>query len=422
MLLLRLGVNLSLMQAFISGILALLFPALLLGQAPSVLFLGNSYTNYNNLPSLVNQLANSAGENLTVDSNTPGGYTLEGHTTNATTLQKLASGNYDFVVFQEQSQRPSFPQGQVEQDVFPFAKKLDSLARVGNPCVQTLFYMTWGRENGDASNCVVWPPICTYEGMDDLLYQRYMQMANDNEAQVAPVGRLWRYLRTNHPSIDLYTSDGSHPSFAGSYAAATAFYTLIFKQDPTLLTFDGSLTAIQASTIRDAAKTVVYDSLPTWTHGNDLFNRTMNVAQVQGNTYFFEYTGTENTNIGWTYDGQASTSDTFSYTFPNPGVYPVSIVAYPGSCDSIIATDTVVVLPSSINHTSSHPITIHPNPGAQVTISGITQSTPLVVYNQLGAAVYRQNYTPHTPVDLSKLPSGRYFIHVGNEVVQWIRR
>ena len=50
--------------------------------------------------------------------------------------------------------------------------------------------MTWGRENGDQSNCQSWPPVCTYEGMDDLLRERYMIMANDNNALVAPVGAV----------------------------------------------------------------------------------------------------------------------------------------------------------------------------------------------------------------------------------------
>ena len=31
-----------------------------------------------------------------------------------------------------------------------------------------VFFMTWGRENGDDMNCPNWPPVCTYEGVDDL--------------------------------------------------------------------------------------------------------------------------------------------------------------------------------------------------------------------------------------------------------------
>jgi len=55
-------------------------------QTKEVLFLGNSYTGVNNLPQLIADVALSAGDTLIHDKNTPGGYTLEAHTTNATTL------------------------------------------------------------------------------------------------------------------------------------------------------------------------------------------------------------------------------------------------------------------------------------------------------------------------------------------------
>jgi len=33
---------------------------------------------------------------------------------------------------------------------------------------------------------------------------------------VAPVGRVWRHIRENYPQIQLYSGDGSHPSYIGS--------------------------------------------------------------------------------------------------------------------------------------------------------------------------------------------------------------
>ena len=90
-----------------------------------VLFLGNSYTGVNNLPQMIANVALSVGDSLIFDSNTPGGYTLQGHSTNTTSLSKIAVGDWDFVVLQEQSQLPSFPDGQVQSSVFPFARALD---------------------------------------------------------------------------------------------------------------------------------------------------------------------------------------------------------------------------------------------------------------------------------------------------------
>lgn len=124
--------------------------------------------------------------------------------------------------------------------------------------------MTWGRKNGDASNCASWPPVCTYSGMDSLLNLRYRMMADSNNAIVSPVGAVWKYIRQNFPLIDLYQSDESHPSVAGTYAAACSFYTALFRKDPTAITFNSTLSTTDAANIRTAAKLIVYDSLMNW--------------------------------------------------------------------------------------------------------------------------------------------------------------
>ena len=128
-------------------------------QIKSVLFIGNSYTYVNDLPGLLASVAQSAGDSVIYDSNCIGGYTFQLHSTNATTLQKIAQGNFNYVVLQEQSQLPSFPISQVQSSVYPYARTLDSLITIANPCTETVFYMTWGRKNGDASNCANWPPL-----------------------------------------------------------------------------------------------------------------------------------------------------------------------------------------------------------------------------------------------------------------------
>ena len=47
--------------------------ASLQAQPKKVLFIGNSYTEVNNLPLLVQQVSESAGDRLEYQSNTPGG-------------------------------------------------------------------------------------------------------------------------------------------------------------------------------------------------------------------------------------------------------------------------------------------------------------------------------------------------------------
>jgi len=95
----------------------------------NVLFLGNSYTFYNNLPQLIKDIANANGDTLLFDSNCPGGYTFANHFSDATTISKIKAQAWNFVVLQAQSQEPSFSPAQVAAQTLPYAIKLDSLVK-----------------------------------------------------------------------------------------------------------------------------------------------------------------------------------------------------------------------------------------------------------------------------------------------------
>ena len=110
-------------------LICLIIPFLSFGQIDSlnVLFVGNSYTASNNLPNIVSTIANSMGDYLYTESNLIGGATLQTHVNNNTTNNLIMNGDWDYVSIQEQSQYPSFPIWQVEQDVFPYATQLNQL-------------------------------------------------------------------------------------------------------------------------------------------------------------------------------------------------------------------------------------------------------------------------------------------------------
>ena len=131
------------------------------------LFLGNSYTYVNNLPQLIKDIALANGDTLFFDTNCPGGYTFQNHSLDATSIGKINSQLWDCVVLQAQSQEPAFSPWQVSSQTLPYAIKLDSIIKNKNVCTQTIFFETWGRKNGNASNCPSYPPICTYNGMQN---------------------------------------------------------------------------------------------------------------------------------------------------------------------------------------------------------------------------------------------------------------
>lgn len=386
-------------------------------QSKRALFLGNSYTANNNLPSMIAQAAASMGDELIYDSNTPGGQTLQGHYNNSTSMSKIAQGNWDFVVLQEQSQYPSFPEGQVQNSVYPYATLLDQAINQHNPCAETVFYMTWGRRNGDQGNCAGWPAVCTYEGMDDLIRLRYQTMADNNDAVVSPVGAVWRYLRENHPSIELYISDESHPSVAGSYAAACTFYSVLFRKDPTLITYTANLPAAQAQTIREAVKLITYNDFLQWNIGQYDPNANFIYEQATSGVLTFYNLSENATQYLWDFgDGATSTLPNPTHTYATPGNYLVSLIATHCDYESSLS-QTIEVSGLSTTTPEQTAISMYPNPAKDQVLLKTTEThlgQAFHLYDQSGRKLLSGtiNHTEQT-LNTQNLTSGIYFITLG---------
>ena len=73
-------------------------------DSASVLFIGNSYTYYNDMPGLFQDLSSSLGKATYVDSKVNGGATMQVHANDPVSYQKMNSSNWDYVVLQGQSQ------------------------------------------------------------------------------------------------------------------------------------------------------------------------------------------------------------------------------------------------------------------------------------------------------------------------------
>lgn len=323
-------------------ILLLLLATAAQGRTRKVLFIGNSYIYSNDIPNMLKQLAASMGDTLIYDQSAPGGQTFQQHVSNPTTLNKIKAQKWDIVILQEQSQRPAFQPGQVATDVYPYARILDSLVRDNHACTETMFYMTWGRKNGDVDNCPFYPVICTYDGMQQRLRESYMEMAKDNKAVVAPVGAAWKLVRDSASSIELYSPDNSHPSMSGSYLAACVFYASIFHRSPVGSSYTGGVVATDAQKLQYFAAKVTMDSLNQWQqHGN--YTTAGFKYTVAGNKATFQNTSAFATTYLWEFgDGSTSNVTNPTYNYPAKGKYAVKLTAK-NNCFSETFTDSVSI-------------------------------------------------------------------------------
>lgn len=384
-------------------------------QPKKILFVGNSYVYTNNLPLVLYNLALSNGDTIIYDSSVPGGYTFLQHTTNATTLSKINAQAWDYVVLQEQSQKPAFSPSQVQAETYPYAAQLNDLILANDSCSKTVFFMTWGRKYGDASNCAVYPPLCTFEGMQARLRQSYVEMADDNEALVSPVGEAFKYSRMADSTINLYSIDNSHPSVAGTYLAACTFYATLFETSPVGLSYTAGLNATQASFLQQIAYQTVFDSLSVWNinefEPNASFNYTLN------GPYTYQFTSTSiNANSYLWSDG--ATTSSYVHTFAGSGVYTISLTVSDGCSSNTISQDITVSPFNALSENLKDAIKIiSQNQHITISFSQSNQSnSSILIFDALGKQVYQITDTKNQniQVNTTNWSKGLYFVQCSN--------
>ncbi len=390
-------------------ILSILSASVTNATTRKVLFIGNSYIYTNDVPLLLKNLALSMGDTLIYDQSTPGAHTLQLHCTNATTIQKIYSQQWDVVIVQEQSQRPAFSPGQVEQQVYPYAKTLDSLIHDNNSCTQTMFMMTWGYKNGDPSNCGVYPPICTYAGMQARLRESYMEMTQDNNATVAPVGAAWKVARDTFPTIELYSPDNSHPVVAGSYLEACVLYASIFHKAPNLSNYYSTVPQADAVKLQNVATHVVLDSLDSWQQLGNYVYADFDAA-INNQTITLQNNSEKATAYNWNF-GDMTTSTAATpppHTYAANGQYVVSLTSS-NTCFTETTKQTINIGPVSVKGVSNNAplINVYTATAGYVHITMLDAVDKVEIYSVNGQRIRSYQMTGKKTIQ-EQLPAGMY--------------
>ncbi len=194
----------------------------------NVLFIGNSYTYFNDLDCLFQRLARDNGKQVDAYRVTKGGRKLYTYQDAADPITQqlqdtLRQRHYDACLIQEQSLLPAL-------NYECFLSGLTHVVKmVGDRADKLYLYATWGRKQGSKDlEENGWTP----QSMTQLLADAYGRAARQIGATVSPVGENFLKVISGHPEIDLHTADFSHPSYAGSCLAALTHYYTLFGEFP----------------------------------------------------------------------------------------------------------------------------------------------------------------------------------------------
>jgi hypothetical protein len=203
------------------------------------LFIGNSYTFVNVMPSTLEQLSALAHDARPIRCTmaAEGSATLESHWNSPKTRAILRSRKWDVVVLQEQSTRPI-------TDFQMFDRYGGLLAdEVRASGAKVFYFMTWARKDSPQTQGII---TGAYRGV-----------ALQHGGVVVPVGEAWRVVRERKPDIELFADDGSHPSPTGSYLTACVFYAAFTGKSPVRLPAVAGLSPQDARFLQKAARDAV---------------------------------------------------------------------------------------------------------------------------------------------------------------------
>ncbi len=214
-----------------------------------ILFIGNSFTYYNDMPTAYfAPICKEGGYSVNVTSITNGGHYLyefadPNDTYGAKVKTALTNNKYDIVIIQDQSRGPiKYP-----TKFYNAARTLAAMVKTNG--AELYFYSTWGYKEGYTHL-----PDCggTTEIMEMKLRAAYSAIAEEVGAKLVYAGVAMLDIHQN-TSINVYQDDLFHPRPAGSLTVAYTFYATLFGEDPRGLTFTGGLTEANVAKFRQAA-------------------------------------------------------------------------------------------------------------------------------------------------------------------------
>jgi len=182
-----------------------------------VLFVGNSLTYYNDLPLIVEALADSVPgltpqQRLSTAMAASPDYALYDHWADGTAVRAIDQSKWNVVVLQQGSS--ALEESRVL--LRDWTKKFDEKIRAAG--ARTAMYAVW--------------PNSSRQFDFDRVNESYTLAAADVNGMLFPVGEAWRAAWRRDANLALYASDGLHPTVIGSYIGALVITSMLLDRSP----------------------------------------------------------------------------------------------------------------------------------------------------------------------------------------------
>ena len=407
--------------AIIFGLL-IICTNLLLARPVKILFIGNGITSYNGIPWEFKELAESAGNEIIVDTYTRDNYALSFHNGllgDINAIEKINSRSWDYVILQEQSLLPVIPR-MTKTFTIPAIHSLSNIVKQKNKCARIILFMTWARPTG-GSYCVqidslglsCSPKFINFFHMQDSVESSYLRIAESVNAEIAPIGNAWkRFLEEDHGK-HLFYDNTNLANDLGAYLTACVLYSTIFQRKLDTVNYISTLSPEEAHLARHYAESTVIPNRNKWNikmieyQPQPLFE----YIKVQNQVQFFDKSIN---GYAWSWDlGDGSVSNDMNpfHKYNELGTYEVCLrLASPDKCPKVYCRELVL----------RELFVLYPNPCIDyLTIKfkqDIREPIILECMSLNGNLVFSKRFSPAESglinLEMSGIPSGSYIIQI----------
>lgn len=374
-----------------------------------VLFIGNSFTYFNNMPQMVKSFADSAGITMTFSMHAPGGVsvgdTAQGtlaHMNNPAVYTMIRSQKWDYVVIQDN-------QGRFVRDSaqFPGSSKVveghikirDSVV-ANNSCAKVVLFGGWGLKNG-------LPPYGnTGVEMIRRILTNYYVLNDTMKEVIAPIGEAWIKTINYLPGTDPWSPDQQHPSQEGSYLTAAVIFSSVFQTPVKNINYHAGIPSSVSNVLKAYSDTVLANP-GMHTHYNlggvQRITIQMNGSVLQVNGSYSSY--------AW-YKNGVPMGSTSTLAISGNGTYSLTVV---DASACTIKSCALTVLTTQLNEEaeSKGTVSVYPNPskGEDVFIRGENiQQLKLVDLTGKKLELFYSTLEKETKLHIGDLAPGCYYL------------
>ena len=180
-------------------------------NSQEILFVGNSLTYSNNLPKILEEIAENSGKKIKTKSLCFPNYAIIDHLNEGKLQKILAKNKIDYLVVQ---QGPS-SQKEGKKMLIEDGETLKKICDKYN--VNLVYFMVWTSKK--------------WYNTFDLVIENHKLAAKKNNALLFPVGEIWKKYTKFKKHEELYDLDGFHPSKTGSFFAALTMFSYLYPKE-----------------------------------------------------------------------------------------------------------------------------------------------------------------------------------------------